>query len=456
MMHAPTPRSSPCPTDRRAYARARLCLLGLALVLAAGCEEEPAAEAPEAEAPEADEVDEADEADEVEPSAAPARDTPEARAAGPAPAEATAAALPALPERPEVGCAFGAPVRVRSGPAWVDVAGADEGFLIGGSAASDGGEEAFLVRVRPGAAPRRVARAALEHAVPADHRRAAPTLAVAGERAALALVDGAHRLLVATFDPAAPGALALAPVAEGASLRFAPVLAARDGGWLVAWTDERDTPMRVRGRLLDAAGRPRGEPADLTPVAGGAAAPAFVEGAAPPVLVFVDPREGMSVVHRVPTGPEGFGDTAVARPVGYVAAPPETAAVRLGEVDWLGYTAVGNVATTAVGLVRLEGTAPPAPLVPGTGYGILHVDVARLGDGAVFVADAPQASPPDAPRELHVRAVGPDGALGSPARVAGPSDRAARGRVAVARTAVATTFTGADGTFVAIGRCAPP
>jgi len=383
------------------------------------------------------------------------------RTGGPAPdddppGEPAAAEPPDVPDAPESGCAFADPVRAHGRPAWVDVAAAGDGFLIAGSAPAEDGEEAFLVRVGAGEAPRTAARAALEHPVPRERRRAPPALAIAGSRAALALVDGEHRLLLATFDPRSPGTLALAPVADGASLRFAPALAARGDGWAVAWTDERDTPMRVRGALADPGGRRRGDPMDLTPTAGGAAAPAFVEGATPPVLMHIDPRQGMSVSHRVPLTGDGFGEPEVARPVSLVAEPSETAAVRLGRTDWLGYTAVGDVATTAVGLVRLEGTAPAAPLVRGTGYGVLHVDAARLGEGAVFVADAPQGSPPSSPRELHVRTVSAGGTAGEPAVVVGPSGAASRGRVAVAGRAVAATFAGADGTYVAIGRCVPP
>ncbi|HJL17785.1 MAG TPA: hypothetical protein RMH99_19125 [Sandaracinaceae bacterium LLY-WYZ-13_1] len=362
---------------------------------------------------------------------------------------------PALPDAPEAGCAFAAPTRLLPRPAWVDVAGADGAFWVAGTTAGDDGEEAVLVRVPLDGAAQVSARASLEEAVPADRRRAAPALTIHDGRAILALVDASHRVRVARFEPGPSAALAFATAAEGASLRFSPALAPAGDGWVLAWTDERGTPMRVRAARLDASGARRGEPTDLTPAGGGAAAPAFARGAEPPVLVFVDPRQGMSVAHRVAVTDAGFSGPAVARPVGLVAEPPETAAVRLGATDWLGYTAVGNVATTAVGLVRLEGTSDPVPLVAGTGYGVLHVDATRLGDGAVFAADAPTDSPPDAPRELHVRVVDADGTpLGEATVASGPDRAASRGRVAVASGAVATTFVSTDGTYVALGRCA--
>ena len=120
------------------------------------------------------------------------------------------------------------------------------------------------------------------------------------------------------------------------------------------------------------------------------------------------------------------------------------------------YTAVGSAATTAVGLARLDESAPAAALVPGTGYGALHVDVASLDEGrAVFVADAPQAAAPDAPRELHVRVLSSEGVLGEPAVVRAAEGTAERGRIAHAGGGVvAVAFTGVDGVHVAIGRCA--
>lgn len=365
---------------------------------------------------------------------------------------------PAPPATPSSGCAFSEPARAHAVAGWFDIASAGDGFLIAGTAPTARGEEAFILRVPHDGPVESIARVALDQPVPADRRRASPALNVSATRAALALVDGEYRLLVAVFDPRRASSIVLSPVATGASLRFTPALAARSEGWALAWTDEGETPMRVHGALLDPHGRARGRSTDLTPVAGGAAAPVFLEGSVASTLVFVDPREGMSVAHRVALRDDGFGRTEVVRPIGLVAAPPEMVAVRIGSMDWLGYTAVGNLATAAVGLLPLEGTAPPVPLVRGTGYGVLHVDAARWGDrGAVFVADAPRASPPDSPRELHVRTVGASGAMSEPAVVRGPSGGASRGRIAVAdppAETVATVFTDADGTYVAIGRCA--
>ena len=364
----------------------------------------------------------------------------------------------ALPAAPGEGCTFAPSVTVWPTRGWVDVAWSGRAFVVGGVAPTDGeGEEAFLVAAAPGAEPRTLARARLDHPALADRRRAAPAIAIEGTRGALAIVDGDRRLLVAAFDPSSADTLALRSVAQGASLRFAPALIGHANGWAAAFTDETGTPMRVRGLLTDRAAARSGEVRDLTPTAGGGAAPTFVEGASPARLVFLDPRVAVSVAHAVEVGPGGFGPTTVARPLGGVAEPPETTAAHFGGADWMGYTGLGSVATSAVGLIRLEGSSSPTPLVSGTGYGVLHVDVASLGAGAVFAADAPTASPPDSPREVHVEVVGADGVAHAPVVLRGPGDEASRARVATEpRGAIAVAFVTAEGVHLAIGRCALP
>ena len=162
----------------------------------------------------------------------------------------------------------------------------------------------------------------------------------------------------------------------------------------------------------------------------------------------------MSVAHRASLSGQGFGATEVARPVGQLAEPPETAAFRAGGTAWLAFTAVGSLARTAVGLVRLDGAGEVAPVVPGTGYGVLHVDAVSLGEGALLAADVPQAAPPESPRAIHVRALDADGQLGPPTTITGPGGHASRARVAVAGSAVGITFIDGDRTYVVVGRCA--
>lgn len=357
-----------------------------------------------------------------------------------------------VPAAPESGCAFGAPVLVEAEEGWADIAAARGAFVVAGTAGES--ETAFVARLDLDGTVRTIARASLDHAVPPGHRRAAPALATRGSRIAFALADGRRHLLLAELDADRRGtAIAWRTVAEGASLRFAPALAAFGERWALAWTVEDDDSSRVRATLV---GDPRTSVYELRPAAGGAVAPSFVAGSPEPVLVFLDPRAAMSVAHRVSVSASGFGTPSVARPLNLVAQPPEIAAARAGSAEWIAFTAVGTVATSAVGLARLDASQPPVALIPGTGYGTLHVGVASLGEErAVFVADAPQAAATGSARELHVRVLARDGALGEPSIVRGPSGHASRGRIAHAGGGiVAVAFTTDAGIHAAVGRCA--
>lgn len=385
------------------------------------------------------------------PEAEPARVAPPSEAPLPPAPVAPAADLPPAPA---TGCAMGEPVRVHAG-GWASVAALGDGFVVAGSAREDA-EIVFLVRADASGSTTTIARGSLEHPVPADHRRAVPAVAsVDGARVALAIVDGQRRLVVAEADAGATDAeLAFAVAGTNASLRFTPALERFAHAWALAWTEERDESMRVRAGLFSNGAL--GSARELRSDAGGSAAPTFVRGGPAPALVFLDPRAGVSVAHRAGLGSSGYGDPAIARPINLVTEPPELTAVRIGARDWIAYTAVGSAATTAVGLSPLEGTDAPVALVPGTGYGVLHVDAAPLGERAVFVADAPQDSAPGSPRELHVRVVGADGQPGAPAIVRGPDGGASRGRIASARDGlIAVTFTEGDAVYLSIGRCAP-
>lgn len=370
------------------------------------------------------------------------------------PAPSPPAELPrSLAEAPASGCTFGAPRRISAGAEWAAIAAADGAFVVAGSALEGARERVSVARVELDGSARVLASGTLEHPVPRGHRRASPALAVRGEALALVLVDGARRVMLGEL--ALGGSeLAWRAVGEGGSLRFAPAIAPLGQRWALAWTVEEAESLGLRAALAGASELSAARA--LRPPGGGSAAPRFVRGAGGLTLVFLDPRAGVSVAHRAAVSERGFADPSVARPLNLVAEPPEIAVVRAGEHEWIGYTAVGSAATTAVGLARLGESAPAVPLVPGTGYGALHVDVASLDDGrAVFVADAPQGSAPDAPRELHVRVLASDGALGEPAIVRASEGTAARGRIAHAGGGVvAVVFTGADGAHAAIGRCA--
>ncbi len=412
---------------------ARTSWIVLVPLLLAACDDPPAAPEPppREEAP-----------------APPSEPEPEIHAAPPTTPDRPSAPVAA----PEAGCAFGAPVRVHDAPGWVSVAPFGGGFVVAGLGRDGDGEQVVVSRIGGDGSVQELARGALENGAP-DHRRAAPALATRGSRIALAVADGRARLMFAELDGG--GALAWRSIAESASLRFTPALASHADGWAIAWTEEREHAMRVHaGRVV--AGALTGA-RELAPEGGGSAASSFVAGATPPSIVLLDPRSGVSVVHRASLAGAAFGDPEVARPINLVTEPPEIAAVNVGGAPWLAYTAVGSAATTAVGLVPLSNEAMPTAIVPGSGYGVLHVDAAALpGDRGVFVADAPQASPSDSPRELHVRILEADGALGDAAIVRGPGGAASRGRIAhLADGVVAVAFTDESAIYAATGRCAP-
>ncbi|MCA9611026.1 MAG: hypothetical protein KC619_35775, partial [Myxococcales bacterium] len=343
---------------------------------------------------------------------------------------------------------------VFGGDGWADVAAAGDGFVVAGVSRLGDGEHAFAAQVIAGRAPRPIARLALEADAMGGHRRASPAVAAEGTEVAFAWPDGERHLRWATFDVAGSGPLRPITVAEGASLQFSPTIARHDRGWLVAWTDQEGGHRRVLAtRIANGRAAP---PTDLTPSAGGAVSPSFVPGAEAPRLVYVDARESMSVIHRVDASGDAFGATEVIRPVSLLTDPPLAASVRMRGSDWLVYTGIGSIATTAVGLVPLVGSQPPTTLVPGTGYGVLYVDAAPFADGAVVATDVPTASPPDSPREVQLRVIDPTGTAGEPVTIRGPQGTAARVRVASRGAEVAVVFADGDAVWAVLARCAPP
>ena len=421
---------------------ARLLSLALLVALVSGCGERPASSEPAARPATA-------------PSEPPSTTVEPAPSAGPDPLPSTPTPADDAPPPPD-GCALVDAVPVPHAGGWTDLVATDSGFLVAGLEAGGSREHLALIALEPGSAPHEVARVALDYPTPSMHRAAGPVLERRGAQVGLLLVDAEARLLFALIDPADPR-LELRLVAEGASGRFRPALAPTDDGWAVAWTDGRDTPMRVHTRTFDPAGRRPSPSRDLTPLAGGAGAPTVVIGSQPPTLIFLDPRRATSVSLRAGLGEGGFVSPEVARPIGLVTEPPEVVAVRLGDAEWLAYTGIGALATTAVGLVRLSGVDTPQVLVEGTGYGTLHVDADRLGAGAVFVADTPQEPAPGSARSVALRTASPSGALGEFQLLQGPSGTGDRARVASGSGGrVAVTFRDRETTYARTGRCAVP
>ncbi|UJR85569.1 Hypothetical protein I5071_76490 [Sandaracinus amylolyticus] len=369
--------------------------------------------------------------------------------------EAAAEAMPgplAPRAAPPRGCALQseAPMRLLTAGGPPSIVALDDGaFLV---AAYDQ-QALVVVRARPGALPEPIASIPIEGAPP---REAAPGMARTGpQEVTLAFVDGRGRVLSATLDPTLP---ASAPSAHelasaGADPRFPPAVRAVGTRRAIAWTDGSATPMHLKLAVLES-GRVVATH-DVTPVAGGGAAPAFVDGVGDTMLLFLDPRVGISVAHRVVLGPDGApSPTEVARPLNLAAEPPAIAAARsnVSGRTWLAYAAVGNLATRAVGLVDAAGTEMPSPLVPGVGYGDpLTIAAASSGRTVVFAAEAPTAAAREAPHEIRMRVVDERGA-GDPMVIPGPATDPALARGDDALIAVA--YRGGGAVMVQFARCA--
>jgi hypothetical protein len=353
---------------------------------------------------------------------------------------------------PRRACAAaGAPMRVwpRGGPPAIAAAG--DGFVIAGYDRREATEQVYVVAWPSDGLPRPLGTVPI--AAPFPRERVAPPGLCARDaaHAMLAVADGNGALMVSEVRMAGGGAGALAPVAAGVDVRFAPAVAYTGARALVAWT-QGATPMRTHVAVLD--GTSVLARHDVTPPGAGVAAPAFVAGASPPSLVAVDAHEGMSPILRVDFAADGTPRPAVTGVVvAQVASPPEVAAAMVGRYAWLGYTAVGSAATSAVGLVQLSPSAgAPAPLVRGTAYGRLHVAAAAGSEVTVFAADVPAATGKDPPHRIEVRIVDAEGA-GPPHAVEAPGGAS---HVAIARAdsgVVGVAYTTAAGVYVARVRC---
>jgi len=325
--------------------------------------------------------------------------------------------------------------------------------VVAGYSAEDKAERVFLVRIADGQLPRPLATLTLERAHP-RRRKAPPGLAARdARRLTLVVTDGVGAVLGAAIPLDNARAAALTPIAAGADTRFAPAVSHTSDRVLVAYT-EGTTPMRTWLVLLDQ-NLAKLETHDITPAAMGAAAPSFVAGVSPPILVAIDARDGLSPLLRVRISSQGVvTPTDSVQPVGMLDSPARLAAVFSAGAIHVGYTAIGSAATSAVGLVLLDGTADqPRPLVKGTAYGRLYVSAAAAPAAALFAVDAPSAPGKDPPREVHVRMLR-DGVLGQATVVHGPGRKASY--ASIARNdmgVVAVAFADTHGVYVALLKC---
>lgn len=324
-------------------------------------------------------------------------------------------------DRPELSgpCQWASrPRRLWSRPGQFAIAACGSGFVVAGYASAKDAtaktEELVLLRLDGKGPPKLLHTSTVSPALPGE-RLAPPGLAARDAvHITLATTDGVGALKVAEVAVDRPRAsVRLRAIAAAVDTRFAPAVTHVDAGALVAYT-EGSTPMRTHVALV----RPDGSPAtttNVTPAHVGAAAPAFADGASPPVLYLVDARDGMSPILASKVSAQGAVEQArVVVPVGMVAAPTRLAAGRAAFGTALAYVGMGSAATTAIGVVDVAPKpGSPTAMVPGTAYGPLSVSVAASFDALYFAVDTPTQPGDKAPkRAIEVVRVDGGGARG--------------------------------------------
>ncbi len=354
---------------------------------------------------------------------------------------------------PRGGCALldaGMRVWPVAGPSAIAAVG--KGFVVAGYAQHEGREQIFVVHVPAGGTPEPIAAFEVKPAYPRA-RTAPPGLDARDENdLTVAFVDGDGKLWARGLRVGRGGGGAAVEIASAVDARFAPALTANEDRTLLAWT-AGSTPMHTHLAVLSSEGRVLSRH-DVTPAAMGAAAPSFVSGANPPVLVALDAREGMSPILRIDIGNHGEPQPAqVALPVGMVLAPPQLAAASSSVGTYVAYTGLGSAATSAIGLVAIAPVAGhPEALVKGTAYGPLYLSAAAAPRALLFAADAPMQPGKDPPHEIHVHVVGMRGP--GPAAVIRAPGGASHASLARAEGgSVGVAFTAPAGVYLARLRC---
>jgi hypothetical protein len=337
------------------------------------------------------------------------------------------------------------------GPSAIAAVGGGD-FVVAGYATRDGREQLFVVRVPPDQLPEPVIALDISPALPRA-RTAAPGLAVRDVNdISVATIDGAGKLIVRRLRLGRAGHGAPIELATGVDARFAPAVAQYQNRTLVAWT-AGTTPMRTLLARVSSDDTVLST-GDLTPPSMGAAAPTFVSGASPPVLVAVDARNGMSPLLRIDFGADAVPQAAqVALPLSIVSAPPQLAAASSSIGTYAAFAGMGSAATSAVGLVAIAPIAgTPSAIVKGTAYGPLYLSAAAAPRALIFAADAPTKPGKEPPHEIHVHVVGMQGP-GAATVLHGPGTAE---QVAIARDDggdVGVVFSGDSGVYVARLRC---
>ena len=354
---------------------------------------------------------------------------------------------------PKGGCVLidaGRRVWPATGPS--AIASIGRGFVVAGYATREGREQLFVVQLGADGRPKPVTAFDVQPPHPRA-RLAPPGLSARDDNdVSVALVDGAGTLWLRRLRMGPGGGGTAVEIARGVDTRFAPAVTHSEAREFIAWT-AGTTPMHTHLAVLSSTGT-IAKRHDLTPESMGAAAPVFVSGSSPPSLLMVDARQGMSPLLGVDLGSDGTPSPAkVILPLSTVSTPPALAGASASIGAYVGYTGVGSAATSAVGLVAIEPlVGSPSALVPGTGYGLLHVSATAAPRAVLFAADAPTAPAKDSPREIRVHVIGKSGP-GSALVIAGHggASHAAIARDQTGITAVA--FNSSSGVYVARLRC---
>lgn len=364
---------------------------------------------------------------------------------------------PAQTEVPERGCKIldGAPVRIWDKPGPTSIAALANTFVAAGYALDRQGEQLRVAALLPGKPPRTLRTIRLSSALHFT-RSARPGMVGKGENQVFFAVieaNGSLQVGSARVDSAEHNGW-LAQVSDNADSRFSPALAVVGDLLAVAWTARTTMPMRTHLALLDGRGK-LVKQHEIAPPAMGAAAPVFVAGIQPPVLLVVDARDGYSPLIRVKLSKDGTPGTPEIRiPISMVFDPPELTAASGSSGTYLIYTGMGGAATTAVGLVAVDPKPTPArALVRGTTYGMLYVAATAAPRAPVFAVDAPQTPGVDAAREIELRVIDDRGA-GPAAVLRGPDGEASGAALARNPSGVlALAFSSPSGVYVAWARC---
>jgi len=346
------------------------------------------------------------------------------------------------------------PTRVwpTAGPS--SIVAVDDDFVVSGYVQAKQDQRVFVVRLSLDSLPVPLVTERVEK--PSPDRFAPPGLGIGGRRnLTIAITDGDGAVFTRSIKIAsasAGGSLKLINK-EGADVRFAPAISRVESKTLIAWT-MGTTPMQARLAVLDVVGQLEAVHA-IKPPAMGAAAPVFVKGLSPPVLLVVDARHGYSPLIRVPISSEGTPLRAkVVVPVGMVATPVELAVAHNQLGTYVGYTAVGQAATSAVGLIQIEPeTGSPQPLVRGRGYGPIHVAAVAAPKALIFAADAPVEKGKAGQHEIHIRLIDAQG-MGPKTVINGPDGTASQVKIARNQSGiVAVVYNSRSGVYVSWLRC---